>query len=139
MATDDVRSMRGKPFLYHYDLDGRDVVVTIRDVKGGEIATTKGKEKKAIMFFEGTDKGLALNTTNINTNGALLGSFKRSDWIGKKITLYATQTDFAGKTVDCVRVRNVAPKANAVNGNISDGPANEEEIAKKQEAARAAG
>ena len=140
MANDDVRSMRDRPYLYAYDLpEGRDAVVTIRDVQQRELQNAKGKEKKPALLIEGTDKALVLNATNLKTIGTLLGSFKRSEWIGKRIALYATTTDVGGQTVGCIRVRPKLPEAKAKGEQIGDGPANDAEIAKKAEAARAAG
>jgi len=115
----DVRSMFEKEFLYHYNLDGRDVAVTIRKVIQGAVQGTDGKkQKKPVVYFEGSDKGLALNITNVRAIGGMYG-FKAEDWAGKRVTLFPTTTQFGPKTVECIRVRPTPPAAKA-NGKLND-------------------
>lgn len=107
----DVRKFFDKAYIYAYDLEGRDVTVTIERVVGGTLIGTGGtKSKKPVLYFKGTEKGLALNITNARTIAGLYGGFDSEQWIGKKITLYPTTTSFGSQTVDCIRVRNVIPK-----------------------------
>lgn len=110
----DVRTMFDKAYLYAYDLQGRDVTVTIAKVTGGTLVGTGGKSsKKPIIFFQGAKKGLALNITNAKTIAAMYGgSFKSEDWIGKRITLYPARTSFGGTEMDCIRIRPTIPKSN---------------------------
>lgn len=110
----DVRSFYDKEFLYAFDLGGKDVTLTIEKVVRGELTGTGGKKsKKPIVYFkEGTEKkGLGLCITNARTIAQLYGSFEAEKWIGKWITLYPTTTTFGSATVDCIRIRPVAPKA----------------------------
>lgn len=109
----DVRTMFDKAYLYAYDLQGRDVTVTIDRVVGGTLTGTGGKSnKKPIVFFKGAKKGLALNITNAKTIAAMYGnSFKTEDWIGKRVTLYPSRTSFGGTEMDCIRIRPTIPKA----------------------------
>lgn len=124
----DVRSMFDKEFLYHYDLQGRDVTVTIRKVIQGAVQGTDGKKaKKPVVYFEKTEKGLALNITNVRTIGGIYG-FKAEEWIGKRITLYPTTTQMAGKTVECIRVRPTPPKSNVKDAPPADAPPPEREV-----------
>src|SRR6185295_5431479 len=93
----DVRTMFDKQYLYAYDLQGRDVTVTISKVVGGTLVGTGGKSnRKPIIFFQGHQKGPALNITNARTIAAMYGaSFKSEDWIGKRVTLYPSPTTIA--------------------------------------------
>lgn len=116
-ADFDVRRMYSKEFLYHYDLDGRDVTLTIARVKAGELHDVKNdkKVKKPILYFEeldakGIEKGYAVPITVTQVIGQMYG-FKVKDWIGKRVTLYPTTTMAFGKTVECIRIRNRIPKA----------------------------
>lgn len=110
----DIRKMYDKEFLYAYDLEGKDVTVTIERIIGGTVTGTGGKKaKKPILYFKGTPKGYALPITVARVIAALYGSFEADSWIGKKITLYTTTTDLAGQTVDCIRVRNKIPVGKA--------------------------
>lgn len=109
--------MDEKDFLFEFDLQGRDIIVTIDRVTAGEIAGEQGrKTKKPIASFVGKKKKLALNATNCKTIAALYGNDTAS-WSGKAITLYPTTTTFGGQTVPCIRVRPTAPSATARHGS----------------------
>ena len=99
------RAMTDREFLFAYDLQGRDVTVTISRVVAGQLTDQNGrKSKKPVVFFEGKDKGLALNSTNAKTIAALYGNYVEA-WVGKSITIYPTTTKMAGEVVECIRVR----------------------------------
>lgn len=70
------------------DFLGKNLKVTISDVQFVEFDGRDNgpPEKKAILLFEGKEKGLVLNTTNTRK---LIGAYgKDSDgWIGKSIAL----------------------------------------------------
>ena len=98
-------------FIYHFDLAGKDVTVKIARVEAGTLTGSGGrKTKKPVVYFDGKSKGLALCKTNARTIAALYTN-DTDKWIGKSITLYPTTTTFGPDTVDCVRVRPAAPKA----------------------------
>lgn len=121
----DIRKLYDKDYIYSYDLEGRDVTVTIERVKGGTLVGTGGtKNKKPVVYFKGTEKGLALNITNARVIAGLYGGFESDQWIGKRITLYPTTTTFGSQTVDCIRIRNTVPKAKG-EAIRSDAPAPE--------------
>jgi hypothetical protein len=103
--------MLDKEFLYHFDLDGRDVSVCIDRVTPGEVPGENGKKsRKPLVYFKNKNKPLALNITNIRTIAAITGSFDSARWVGAWITLYPTTTQFGPRTVECIRVRPSAPK-----------------------------
>lgn len=107
----DVRSLFDKAYLYAYDLQGRDVTVKISKVTGGTLVGTGGKSnKKPILFFEGKEKGLAINITNARTIAGMYGGFNSEAWIGKWVTLYPTTTSFGSQTVECIRIRPEIPR-----------------------------
>jgi hypothetical protein len=101
--------MYDSEYLYAWDLQGKDITVTIAKVRGVELVAEGGrKAKKPCVWFEGKDKGLAINKTNGKTIAALYGA-QAEDWIGKRITLYPTTTQMGGETKDCIRIRNRVP------------------------------
>jgi hypothetical protein len=117
----DVRKMFDKEYIYAYDLEGRDVTVTIERVVGGTLVGTGGKSnKKPIVYFKGTKKGLGLNITNARVIAGLYGGFDSEKWVGKRITLYPTTTTFGSQTVDCIRIRNVVPGAKVKDETIRE-------------------
>jgi len=103
--TTDWRSMFDRDYLGHWDLDGREVTVTIAKVAAATL-TSQGnrKTKKPVIYFEGKEKGLACNKTNGKIIAQLYGN-DTEKWAGKQITLYPTTTTFGIETVDCIRVR----------------------------------
>lgn len=111
--NDDVRSFYDKRYIYAYDLQGKDVTLTIAKVVRGELQNRQGKEKKPIVYFEGTEKGLGLNATNRETIAAIVGSYNVKEWVGKRVTLFPTTTSFGKQTVDCIRIRPNAPQRKA--------------------------
>jgi hypothetical protein len=61
-------------------------------------------EMKPVINFIGATKGLVLNKTNGSVIKELYGP-NTGDWRGKTIQLFPSITEFAGKRVDCIRVR----------------------------------
>lgn len=113
-----------KEYLFAFDLDGREVTVTIDRCVGGEITGENGrKSKKPMLYFVGKKKKLALNRTNGATIAALYG-VRTEAWAGKSITLYPTTTTFGKETVECIRVKPTAPPA--PNGKRGKQPAPEQ-------------
>lgn len=119
------KSMMDRDFIFAFDLNGKEVTVTISRVEAGTLNGSSGrKAKKPIVYFEGKEKGLALNATNCKTVAKLYGNYTEK-WIGKQITIYPTTTDMAGETVECIRVRPTVSKQAARNGK-TDKPAQEQ-------------
>ncbi len=120
--------MDAKDMLYAYDLDGRDVTVTIEKVTGGELTGDQGrKTKKPIAHIKGKAKKLALNNTNCGTIEQLYGTSDYEQWKDIRVTLFPTTTSFGGKTVECIRIRPHLPKASA--GDKSGGTRGSESAA----------
>ena len=105
--------MTDREYVGHWDFPpGKDATVTIKEVKGGELYNPESntKSKKPIIYFEGKEKGFVCNVTNAKTIESFYGPLTE-DWIGKKITLYTTQTHAkGGDMVDCIRVRPRRPE-----------------------------
>lgn len=106
----DYRAMFDREYLGSWDLQGNDVDVVIREVKGVEMKFGGGKkEKRPVVFFEGKDRGLVANKTIAKAIAAMYGKDTRK-WVGKPVTLYPTTTSFGNETHDCVRVRPQPPR-----------------------------
>ena len=95
-------------YLKASDLQGRHVPVTIDRVEMEEF----DDGDKAIVYFQGKDKGLVLNKTNANMIVEITGSSETGEWKGVRVSLYSTKVDFQGKRVDAIRV-DTAEKADA--------------------------
>jgi ribosomal protein L24E len=67
------------------------------------------EELKWVAYFEEMDKGLVLNSTNLQLAAQALGSDDTDDWIGHQVVLYNDpNVSFGGKLTGGVRIR--APK-----------------------------
>jgi hypothetical protein len=98
-------------YLKFQDLGEQDHVVTIRDVKREEIKNKDGlTNKKFVVYFQELDKGLILNTTNMNTIDKLMGSDDSDRWIGQRIVLFVKDdVELGGELVSGIRVRPKHP------------------------------
>jgi hypothetical protein len=65
----------------------------------------RNKEQKPVLYFRGKDKGIVLNKTNANKIAQLVGARDTESWRGRQIRLYATETEFGGETVECIRIK----------------------------------
>lgn len=109
--TDYRKMFDPSEYLFAFDLDGRDVTLTIASVETGTITGSGGKTaRKPVASFVGTAKKLPLNKTNCKQLVALTGSRAVEDWAGVTVTIYPTTTTMGPDTVECIRIRNVLPK-----------------------------
>ena len=90
-------------YLAAADLAGRTVVVVIDSILV-ERVSEEPKKDLPVLYFRDKNKGLALNKTNATTIEGMHGD-EMDDWIGKRISLWPTQTEFNGRAVPCIRVR----------------------------------
>lgn len=105
----DYRAMFDRDYIAAFDLNGKDATVTIAKVEAGTLTGQGGKKaKKPIVYFEGKEKGFALNKTNGKIIATMYGT-DTTKWIAKKITLYPTVTQFGSEQMDCIRVRPQIP------------------------------
>jgi hypothetical protein len=99
-----------------------DVSYTIKEVTIEEVGSENDKERKPIVYFNETEKGLACNKTNANTIAGIYGP-ETSGWIGRRITLFATEVDFQGTQTLAIRVRMRPPTAPAAAQAPAPAPA----------------
>jgi len=90
-------------YLSAADLQGRESLCTIRDCRSEDVSGGEDQDKP-VLYFESKNKGLALNRTNANTIKAAFGP-ETDHWLGRRIVIYPSTTDYKGKIVDCLRVR----------------------------------
>ena len=88
------------------DLEGRPQLVTIKKFSVEKITDDK---QGPVIWFQEYGKGLGLNITNGKKVEAISGSGDPANWIGKRIVIFPTETEFQGDTVDCIRVRAPRP------------------------------
>jgi hypothetical protein len=91
-------------YLKSTDLQGRNISLTIDRVEVEEVGFGREKDHKPVVYFQRTKKGFVLNRTNSNTIKAAYGR-DTDGWIGKPVVLFPAMVDFAGDTVEAIRVR----------------------------------
>ena len=94
-------------YLKASDLPEKGVTVIIESLE----METIGEDDKPVLHFQGKEKTLVLNKTNAQTISEVLRTPETDEWIGQKIAIYPTETDFQGKRVPCIRVRLRTPQA----------------------------
>lgn len=92
-------------YLKASDLKGDEKIVTIAGVDFEEVG--RERERKAVVHFQGLDKGMVLNKTNARKITEIAGSAITEEWEGVQIRLYPTETEFGGETVECIRIKAV--------------------------------
>jgi hypothetical protein len=122
----DFRSMFDANYLYSYDLKGRDVTVTIKEVKVAKLRSldkNKPDQKKPVLFFaESKDaRGLVLCKTNARIIAGIYGQ-ETDEWVGKRITLFGARVEAFGSVVDAIRIRPTAPVKSAKTGTFVEPP-----------------
>jgi hypothetical protein len=95
---DDYDSMYGSKYLAATELKAP-TKATI-DRVGKETFKKPGEpdRTKAVLFFVGAKKALAVNKTNADALAAAYGR-DFDDWVGKRVTIKAEHTTFGGKRV----------------------------------------
>jgi hypothetical protein len=104
-------------------VEGKDIKVTIENVILFPRVTFQGGRERLNMIglkFVGKERILGLNATNRKQLNSQFGSLTKA-WKGKEIFIYATDTQMAGETVKCVRIRNKGARAATAAEQLLDG------------------
>ena len=95
-------------FLRAEDLT-QDKMLRIKSVTEELVGQGADQEKKLVVWFTNSPKGLALNRTNNRTIRGAYGD-DVAGWTGKLIVVFPTQADFRRSMVGALRVRIPPPK-----------------------------
>jgi len=104
-------------FLGEWDLpNGEDMVLTIKDVKDGEITGEKGRtDRGMVIYLEEPVKPLFCNITNTKTIERIYKTRFVDEWLGKKIQLFVDENiTFGHQRVRGIRIRNYVPATSKV-------------------------
>lgn len=111
------------------------VALTIASVAVETLKTNKGEERKPIVHFKemisrhkagkGPEKKLVLNKTNAKSIAKLYG-YETDAWVGRSVTLFPTQCEAFGETVDCVRIMIDRSLTQQPQGEDEDPPSGSE-------------
>lgn len=102
------RSLGPDPrYLAAYQLNGKEVTVTIDRVVSERVTGSNGKTDTCrVMYFQGAKLPFICNVTNGTVCAKLYGS-DTDAWKGKPITLYPTTIvdRITKETIDCIRFK----------------------------------
>lgn len=80
----------------------------IKEVKIEKIGRGDQQEKKVVVYFDGLDKGLALNKVNSNAIAKAANSREIEDWNGTRVTLFVDPSvTYMGDTVGGIRIKSL--------------------------------
>ena len=103
-------------YLGSYALQpGKDLVVTITDVKKEMVKDATGSESECLIVNLQNQKPLICNKTNAKSIAKAVGSPFIEDWKGKQIALYIASVRAFGETVDGLRIRPTTVKTKALS------------------------
>ena len=109
-----ISEMLPSSYLKQSDFDENGFIVTVKSVEHKNIARDdEAEDLKWIIFFEEYEKGMVLNSTNIQALGKACNSDDTDDWMGKAVVVYVDpNVGYAGKTTGGLRIkRHTAPAA----------------------------
>ena len=88
-----------------------DKTLKIKSVTEEMVGQGTNQEKKLVVWFDNSKKGLVLNKTN---NRTIRSAYEddTTGWVGQLIVLYRTSAPFGGRQVPALRVR-IPPKGNS--------------------------
>lgn len=109
-------------FLKAADLQGTKPVLEIESAEVQESTYNGVTKQQIVLTFVGKEKVLGLNVTNARRISQLIGTGEIEEWAGWRIKLYTDQTEFEGKTVDCIRVFPDLPEQNGNKAQQFSGP-----------------
>lgn len=108
------KNLANYDYLGAYSLEGiaSEITITISDIKKERVTATGGKSEDCVVsYFEEeevdgvTIKPMVFNKTNCQTLETMFGPYIE-EWVGKKITVFATTTKFQRDVVPCLRIKN---------------------------------
>ena len=112
------KNLANYDYLGAYSLEGiaTEVTLTIKSIKKERVTANGGASEDCIVaYFEETKvdgvevKPMVLNKTNCKTIEKVYNTGDVEEWLGKKITIFATTTKFARDIVPCLRIKNEVP------------------------------
>ena len=103
-------------YLQSADAKAKQIVATISSLEVELVGQGQDQKKKPVLRLEG-QKPMVLNWTNCETLEDAFGD--SDDWPGHKIKIYCVKTQYAGKTVDGLRIEPIVAKP-ALKDDLND-------------------
>lgn len=106
------KKLSNPDYLGAYSIeDGKDLILTIKNVRQEEVTGTDGKKEECIVcYFADADKPMILNATNAKQIQKLLNTPYIEQWAGHKVQIGVEKVKAFGDVVEALRVRKFLPK-----------------------------
>ena len=111
-----ISEMLPSSYLKQSDFDENGLIVTVARVDNKNVAKEDElPEHKWIVYFNEYEKGMVLNSTNIQALAKACNSDDTDDWTGKEVVVYVDPTvGYGGKVTGGLRIKRYAqPQAPA--------------------------
>jgi len=103
-------------YLQSTDAKAKQIITTISHMAQEMVGQGQDQKKKPVLYLE-NQTPLVLNRTNTETLEEAFGD--SDDWPGHKIKIYCVKTQYAGKTVDGLRIEPIVAKP-ALKDDLND-------------------
>lgn len=105
-----ISEMLPSSYLKQSDFDENGFIVTVKNIEHKNVARDdEPEENKWIVYFSEYEKGMVLNSTNIQALGKACGSDDTDDWTGKEVIVYVDpNVGYGGKTTGGLRIKKYA-------------------------------
>ena len=92
--------------------EGEERIYTIKGIRQEKLVNEKNNTEdiKPVVYFEETDKKLALKETNVKTIQKIYGETRADLLVGKKIQIFKTSVKAFGSVTGCLRIRPFVPE-----------------------------
>ena len=112
MSETHYKKLINPDYLGAYSLDpGKDMVLTIRQVKKEMVTGADGKKEECIVcYWQEDQKPMILNVTNCKMIAKLLKTPYIELWAGHRIQIGAEVVSAFGEKVEALRVRKTLPE-----------------------------
>ena len=107
-TTKHWRTLMNLPYLSGEEIElGKEYTLEIEKIGEAEVFDKKknGNEKKIIVFFKATAKGMILTNTKAKAISKVLGSGIPANWVGKKIIIFSKVEKHFGNEFPVINVK----------------------------------
>jgi hypothetical protein len=103
-------------YLKSDDAKAKQIITTISHMQMELVGQGQDQKKKPVLYLE-DQKPIVLNRTNTEALEYAFGD--SADWPGNKIKIRCVKTNYAGKSVDGLRLEPIVPKP-ALKEDLND-------------------